>query len=90
MYIETSSPRKPGDVAVLQSKTFPAPVNGRCLQFYYHMYGEHMGSLKVVLSPDNGEESLLWENNQDMGNQWLLARVEIPSGISQYRVSFVI
>ena len=86
MYIETSSPRKLGDKAVLQSKLYPAPINGRCLHFYYHMYGEHMGTLKVLLSPDGGPETPLWEKSQDDGNQWLLAQVQIPPGISQYRV----
>ena len=45
-YIETSKPRKLGDVAALESVTFGA---GRrfCLHFFYHMYGGDIGSLKV-------------------------------------------
>lgn len=89
MFIETSKPRQLGDEAVLQSKLYPPPTHGRCLQFYYHMYGEHMGTLKVLFSPrDGGPETVLWEKSQDLGNQWLLARAQIPRGISQYRVGF--
>jgi len=88
MYIETSSPRQPGDVAVLESKLYPAPVRGRCLHFYYHMYGEHMGELIVLLSPDNGIDTEIWMENKDKGNQWILQQVQIPPSVSPYRVSF--
>ena len=90
MYIETSSPRKLGDVAILQSKLYPASCKGRCLHFYYHMYGDQMGSLKVILSPQRGRGIGLWEKSQDMGNEWLLANVRIPPVLSQYMVSHTI
>ncbi|CAH3116618.1 unnamed protein product, partial [Porites lobata] len=46
MYIETSSPRRPGDTAKL---VFTVPNNGKmsCLSFYYHMYGATVGTLNV-------------------------------------------
>ncbi|KAL9953497.1 hypothetical protein ACROYT_G040920 [Oculina patagonica] len=46
MYIETSSPRKPGENAKL---VLTAPNNGKqsCLSFYYHMYGASAGTLNV-------------------------------------------
>ena len=46
MYIETSSPRVAGDNAKLE---LFVPVNGElsCLKFYYHMYGDPMGTLTV-------------------------------------------
>ena len=46
MYIETSSPRVAGDNAKLELS-----VSGKgevsCLEFYYHMYGDSMGTLTV-------------------------------------------
>lgn len=87
MYIETSSPRKLGDKAILESKEYPVLVNGRCLHFYYHMYGEHMGALKVLLSSGPGNEKELWSKNQDQGNQWHLAEVDIASA-GPYKVGF--
>ena len=46
MYIETSSPRVAGDSAKLE---LFVPGNGElsCLKFYYHMYGDTMGTLTV-------------------------------------------
>ncbi|KAM7428099.1 hypothetical protein ABFA07_020874 [Porites harrisoni] len=46
MYIETSSPRRPGDKAKL---VVTVPNNGEasCLSFYYHMYGATVGTLNV-------------------------------------------
>ena len=46
MYIEASSPRHENDTAVI--KLPPINIAGPlCLTFYYHMYGNHMGSLAV-------------------------------------------
>lgn len=85
MYIETSKPRQLGDVAILQSKPF-LPSGERCLQFYYHMYGDHIGTLRVLYSSD-GIDTQIWERKQEQGNQWLLARVNLPStGGSPYTV----
>ncbi|XP_078373959.1 meprin A subunit beta-like [Oculina patagonica] len=88
MYIETSKPRQPGDVAILQSKPF-LPSGERCLQFYYHMYGDHIGTLRVLYSSD-GIDTQIWERKQEQGNQWLLARANLPSnGNSPYTIKFV-
>ena len=44
MYINTSSPRAAGDNAKLE---LSAPGDGElsCLRFYYHMYGDTVGTL---------------------------------------------
>jgi hypothetical protein len=47
MYIETSFPRVPGDLARLISPTFPASRQYNCLQFYYHQYGIDIDTLNV-------------------------------------------
>ena len=91
MYIETSEPREPGDYAVLQSKLFLSSKE-RCLQFYYHMYGDHIGTLKVIYSPDILNSNVtIWEKSQNQGDQWHLARVnlafQLPHWTSPYRVS---
>lgn len=72
-YIE-SSYRSNGTKALLNSpifvKNLAAP--GGCLQFYYHMYGEDIGTLNVYL---NG--SLIWSLTGERGNLWLRANVEL-------------
>ena len=49
VYIETSSPRNRGDKAWLQSGLIqPTTVtSGRCLKFWYHMWGYHVDTLNV-------------------------------------------
>ena len=68
IHIETSYPRKEGDNALLVLK----PVNGTvCLRFYYHMYGEDIGSLNVYV---NGNR--VFHKNSNQGNKWLLGEIE--------------
>lgn len=64
MYIETSSPRVAGDNAKL---TFYVPGNKQpyCLKFYYHMYGDTIGTLNVfsgnmVVFTESGNQYNLW------------------------------
>lgn len=45
MYIEATGKRK-GDKAQLISPTF-TKTSGRCLQFWYHMYGSNIGRLNI-------------------------------------------
>ena len=64
MYIEASSPRRQGDKAKLQ-----VSVSGNgapaCLRFYYHMYGDSMGSLNVFSG-----NSKLFIASGNQGNMW--------------------
>ena len=44
VYIETSSPRVKGDKAWLLSQSFNSfSGHGRCMSFWYHMYGTGIG-----------------------------------------------
>ena len=47
MYIEASSPARPGQLARLFTPKYPAVNQDQCLQFYYHMYGSQIGKLNV-------------------------------------------
>ncbi|XP_071486327.1 MAM and LDL-receptor class A domain-containing protein 1-like [Diadema antillarum] len=50
VFIETSSPQVFNDAARLRSQAFSAtPSGGRCLRFWYHMYGTQIGSLHIYL-----------------------------------------
>ena len=66
MYIEASSPRKPGESAKLIF-TVPNQGNQACLSFYYHMSGASAGTLNVY-SGNNKVVSL----SRDQGDNWLL------------------
>ena len=64
MYIETSSPRKPGEKAKL---LLTVPDNGKqsCFSFYFHMYGASAGTLNVY----NGNHTV-FNVSGDQGNNW--------------------
>ena len=81
MYIETSAPRRPGDKARLLSQFFDTvPARGRCLTFWYHMFGAQIGTLNVLWKsgPGNASEILIWSLTSQQGNQWLFAKVPVP------------
>jgi len=66
MYIEASSPRKPGESAKL-FLTVPSQGRQACLSFYYHMSGASAGILNVY-SGNNKVVSL----SGDQGDNWFL------------------
>ena len=49
MFIEASTPRRLGDKARLISQMFKnVPTQGKCVKFWYHMYGSDIGTLNVL------------------------------------------
>ena len=46
MFIETSSPRRQNDKARLMSPSY-TDNSDICVQFWYHMYGNGVGTLNV-------------------------------------------
>jgi len=79
MFIETSNPRNPNDKAHLESEEFqPTGASGRCLKFWYHMYGSTIGSLNVWMS-SNGSTGMIWSLSGDQKNQWKYAQAPVSS-----------
>lgn len=89
MLLETSSPQKQGDTARLIS-TAEQPENGRCLQFWYHMYGANIGRLNVYINTDttdNTSRTLLWSRGANVGDVW--RKAHIPTEYTEsFRVIF--
>ena len=69
MYIETSSPRVAGDNAKLQ---FSVEGGLSCLEFYYHMYGDTMGTLTVFSG-----SGVVFSASGNHGNTWIQAEITI-------------
>ena len=71
MYIETSSPRVENDNAKLE---LSVSGNGElsCLEFYYHMYGDSMGTLTVF----SGSE-VVFTTSGNHNNTWIKAEITI-------------
>ncbi|XP_062407771.1 MAM and LDL-receptor class A domain-containing protein 1 [Sardina pilchardus] len=76
MYLESSPPSRPGDMAQLNSPVVP-PVGqyGYCLSVWYHMFGATVGSLRIfVKNIDTGTKTLVWERKQSQSDLWQLMR----------------
>lgn len=87
MFIETSLPRRRGDRARLESEVFPpTPTKGRCMSFWYHMKGGHIGTLSVYMRIFGQSETKLWSLSVDQGDKWNSAVVPILSGNRYYQV----
>lgn len=75
MYIESSYPRKKGDMARLVSR--PTVPTRNCFTFWYHMYGSTTGRLNVYLKSHGiNAEVLIWRLAGSHGNVW--KKGEIP------------
>lgn len=87
MYIETSSPRKTGDYARLETPPFlKTDGNGQCLVFWYHMYGSGIGRLNVYIKRGNALGPAVWSESGNHGNKWLRGMVTVKSPTQQWKV----
>jgi hypothetical protein len=66
---------------------FPETTN-RCMKFWYHMNGNGIGVLKVVLSYDNKQTERIWQLSKDKGDQWFEGRVGFNSKNMTYKLVF--
>ena len=88
MYIEASQPRKRGDIARLWTPSL-TPANGRCISFWYHMYGRNMGTLNVYAVRNSSNIVLgnpVWTRTGPANNFWYDQLVELPN-LPNYNVS---
>ena len=86
VYIETSAPRRTGDKARLIS---PQVTNtqAQCLQFYYHMYGQNIGTLNIYVQTGNTLPiASVWSRTFNQGNNWIKGLTTIQAS-QPYNVS---
>ena len=63
-----------------------------CLKFAIHMYGNGIGTLRVLIRYTSASEEqtipdqLLWEMTGESGNSWHIAQVPISSPVLSYQV----
>jgi hypothetical protein len=87
--LESSLPQRPGYKARLVS-TIEQPENGRCLEFWYHMYGANIGQLNVYINTNtssNDTRTLIWSRGANVGDVWRKAHVSTES-TEPFRVIF--
>lgn len=86
MFIESSSPRRQGDNAMLIS---PAISNGpKCFHFWYHMYGPHIDTLNIYTLSNSNMSATLWRKKGTQGNKWFLSNVTV-GGSGSFQASAV-
>ena len=74
MYAESSYPQKQGDKARLMSVTMKPTANAYpCyLRFYYHMVGQHVGALRVLVRQCvNCKEFTVFEHTTETVDNWI-------------------
>eukprot|EP00105_Crassostrea_gigas_P015139 XP_011432046.1 PREDICTED: MAM and LDL-receptor class A domain-containing protein 1 [Crassostrea gigas] len=86
LYIETSAPRLSGDVARIYSPFISSSYPADCLVFHYHMFGEHVAHLKVLIETIEGHEQYVWKSFGNHGDTWHKATVHIPQMQTDYQV----
>ena len=83
IYLEATG-RKAGEAAVLTSSVITAG-KATCLQFWYHMKGQDIGSLNVFIQT-NESRSLVWSQAGDKGGSWLFGQAGYKGGSKSYKV----
>ena len=84
LYVEASIPAQEGNKAWFLSDQFPATA-GRCLSFWYHMYGSSIGTLNVYIVDKDNKSTLVWSKSGDQGNHWNETKLMLESKLD-YKV----
>lgn len=83
IYTESSSPNYPSKVAIIEYTNLGG--YGGTINFYYHMYGSAMGTLKLQ-AWYNSQWNDLWTKSGDQGNSWKNdGDITIPNGTTKLR-----
>jgi hypothetical protein len=79
MFIESSSPARKGSRAQLVSPVLSWSSSESCLQLWYNMYGQGMGTLTVNTAHaiDLAHITPVWTLSGDQGQGWHKAKVTI-------------
>lgn len=86
MYIESTSKTR-GDKARLLTPLMPK-TRAKCFQFWYHMYGSTVGSLKLYKKTGSSVGTRIWSKSNNQGDEWLVTQVNVWSPVRAFRLSF--
>ncbi|KAK7111364.1 MAM and LDL-receptor class A domain-containing protein 1-like [Littorina saxatilis] len=88
LYVESSRTR-PNDTATLRSGQISGQFPGYCLQFWYHMYGTTVGTLRLLTQTDDtGQEDVLWQHSANSGTAWHRQAIYVRSPGQDFRILF--
>uniref|UniRef100_A0AAQ5YK66 MAM domain-containing protein n=1 Tax=Amphiprion ocellaris TaxID=80972 RepID=A0AAQ5YK66_AMPOC len=84
-YLPSSSADQTGQKAAMSSPLYPSG-KGACVQLWYHMYGEGMGTLNVYQQSEDGKEALIFSQTGDQGRLWRFAQASLLPRVQPYRI----
>ncbi|KAK3721861.1 hypothetical protein QZH41_011497 [Actinostola sp. cb2023] len=90
MYTEVNNQRNGNKARIMKTYAKTTP-NGRCLQFYYMMYGRDLGTLNVYQKVGSSLGKAIFTKSGDAGlsRTWLKGRATLNSTVD-FMVSFII
>ncbi|XP_065198014.1 MAM and LDL-receptor class A domain-containing protein 2-like [Sycon ciliatum] len=88
VYAEVSGAKNERARAILTSKLYPALSTHCAMEFYYHMFGQSIGSLQVFVVVGS-TATQLWQLSGNQGDVWRKATLRIPAATS-YQIKFVV
>ena len=65
-------------------------TKNRCLRFWYTIYGNSIGTVRVEIIYENDVREILWQLSRDKGDQWLEGTVGFNSKNMTYRLVIII
>ncbi|CAF4619611.1 unnamed protein product, partial [Rotaria sp. Silwood2] len=75
-FIDTNKQRKINDTAVLISHSMTdTGSNGKCFEFFYHMFGDGIGTLTVYLQKEGFQPIAMWTLSGHQDDFWFQGKV---------------
>ena len=87
LFLEASE-QKAGEGAILVSSII-GPGKAICVQFWYHMKGKDIGSLKVYIET-NETKTLVWNTTGEQGDDWNFGQVGFKGDSTSYKVGIIL
>ena len=87
LFLEASDYRA-GERAILVIN-ISGPGKSICVQFWYHMKGRDIGSLKVYIQT-NETKTLVWNTTGEQGDKWNFGQVGYKGGLKNYKVGVIL
>ena len=69
IFMETSAPRRRGDVAKIMTPELTSTSGFVCVSFAYYMWGQKLGTLSLYVR-ESGVDQLVWEESGNKGPKW--------------------
>ncbi|KAK1165586.1 neuropilin-2-like isoform X1 [Acipenser oxyrinchus oxyrinchus] len=85
LYVEASQ-KTEGLRAKLLSPPVSALGGQLCMVFWYHMRGANVGTLRVLMSETDQQETTLWSMRGDQGSEWREGRTVLPESPKEYQI----